>query len=325
MLNDLHRYHTLKFKTIIYIFFIKLFGNTFINSFINICTPIVLSMLFEIPIEERNHNFYKYVFAIIIFIIICNILYYVASYIRSNNDKWKDLLGEVTKQISAINTETGTNIYRMHKHTKSTMDRNEIVDESHFNQIADFQELSFLVCQSIYDIISNELECEECEVTVYQKFPKCANKKYNTIKMIAYATKDSIIPSSYDNIYNISKKAPKTIFMNLFKQNQTESVICHNQKTVEQKFVWLKGSQDREEKIHQYIGIPIKTNSNNVVCVLQVDVSQKKILGKNYKEVKFFADNILKPFSSILYNAYERDSVFNTFYKVWSRCYIHRD
>lgn len=325
MLKDVHKYNSLNLKTIGYLLFIKIFGNTSVNSFINIIVPIILSVLLSFPSEKRDEDFNKYIWAIIIFIICFNLLSYIATYIKNKNEKWKSLLSSVVEHISAIHIETGTNIYRMHKHTKSSIIKNQLVDKTHFNQIADFQEMSFLVCRSIYDIIERELECDECEVTVYQKFPKEKNKKYNTVKMIAYATKDRAIPSTYNVTYNINKNSPKTIFMSIFKQNKANTIIFHKQKIVRQNFVMLQGSEDREQMIHQYIGIPIKTNSNNVVCVLQIDVPRKKLLGKNYKEVKLFADNILKPFSSILYNAYERDCVFNTFYEVWMNYHVQRN
>ena len=324
MLKDVHKYNSLNLKTIGYLLFIKIFGNTSVNSFINIIVPIILSVLLSFPSEKRDENFNKYIWAIIVFIICFNLLSYIATYIKNKNEKWKSLLSSVAEHISAIHIETGTNIYRMHKHTKSSITKNQLVDKTHFNQIADFQEMSFLVCRSIYDIIERELECDECEVTVFQKFLKGKNKRYDSIKMIAYATKGSVIPSTYDNTYVINKNAQNTIFMNLFKNNQSDAVVYHNQKSVSENFIWLDESEEREKGIHQYIGIPIKTNSNNVVCVLQIDVSQKKLLGKNYKEVKCFADDILKPFSSILYNAYERDNVFNTFYDIWANSCVQR-
>lgn len=318
MLKNIHKYNSLNLKTIAYLLFVRIFGNTSVNAFINFIAPIILSLLLAIPSEKRDNNFNIYIYVLIVFIVVFNLFSCVAIHIKSQNEKWKSLLSSVTEHISAIHIETGTNIYRMHKHTKSSITKNQLVDKTHFNQIADFQEMSFLVCKSIYDIIESELECDECEVTVYQKFLKKKNKKYDNIKMIAYATKGNVIPSTYDKNYVINKKAQNTVFMGLFKNNQSDAVICHNQKSVNEKFIWLAESEEREKRIHQYIGIPIKSNSNNVVCILQIDVSQKKLLGKNYKEVKYFADDILKPFSSILYNAYERDNVFNTFYDVWA-------
>lgn len=318
ILKDMHEYSKLNIKTIFYIGFIKIFGNSFFNSFINICSPILLSILLAIPMENRSEYFDSYIYTIVGLVIGFNLLYYIASRMNNKNQKWKNLSSCVTKHLSGIHIETANNIFRMHKHTKNSIDKQEFVDKTYFNQLAGFQELAFLVCNAIYDIISDELDCEECEVTVFQKFPKNNNQKYDTVKMIAYATKDCIIPSTYSNTYKISKKSEATNFMELFKRNQTGAIIYHTKRKVANNFVLLHGSEDREREICQYIGIPIKTNTNNVVCILQIDVSRKKVLGKNYKEVKLFSDNILKPFSSILYNAYERDRVFNTLYEVWS-------
>lgn len=287
MIKDLQKYYTQNFKTIVYVLFLKIFGNTYINSLINIIVPILLSVLLAIPTDKRSLNFNNYVFILIIFVVLFNILYDFASHLKNKNEKWKNLLNSVTKHISAIHIETGTNIYRMNKHTKNSIECNQLIDKTHFNQLVDFQEVSFLVCKSIYDIITEDLECDECEVTVYQKFPKEKNKKYNTVKMIAYATKDRAIPSTYNVTYNINKNSPKTIFMSIFKQNKANTIIFHKQKIVRQNFVMLQGSEDREQMIHQYIGIPIKTNSNNVVCVLQIDVPRKNYLGKIIKRLNF--------------------------------------
>lgn len=317
-MKNIQEYYKLNIKTILYLGFINIFGNSFLNSLINICAPIVLSILLAIPIENRFKHFNRCIYIIFGLIIVFNIIYYIANHINKKNQKWKILSGCVTRHLSGIHIETANNIFRMHKHTKNSIDKKEFINKSYFNQLTGFQELAFLVCNAIYDIVSNELECEECEVTVYQKFPKCNNQKYDTVKMIAYATKDCVIPSTYDRTYKISKNSKQTNFMELFKMNQVNAIIYHTKEKVSEHFVLLSGSEVREKEICQYIGMPIKTNTNNVVCVLQIDVSKKKILGKNYKEVKLFSDDILKPFSSILYNAYERDLVFDTFYEVWS-------
>lgn len=321
-INDLiseSAYSKINIKTILYILYIRIFGNISFNSFLNICLPIVLSIIFEIPEENRDGNFRTYVVVIIAAIVVFNLLFYIANVMKNKNEKWKNLLDNVIKHISAINIETANNIFRMHKHTKASIASNSIVDKNHYNKIADFQQLAFLVCKAVYEIISEQLGCDECEVTVYQKFIKEKGKKWDYVKMIAYATKDSTIPSTYETTYNINKNALNTVFMQLFKKTNPDPVILHKQKEIKSQFVFLDKSKQREEKICQYIGMPIKANGNNVICVLQVDVSQKRILGKNYKEVKFFADNVLKPFSSVLYNAYERDCVFNTLYEIWSR------
>ena len=317
-MKNIQEYNKLNIKTIFYLGFIVIFGNSFLNSLINICAPIVLSILLAIPIESRFKHFDTCIYIIFSLIIVFNIVYYIANRTNNRNQKWKNLSSCVTKHLSGIHIETANNIFRMHKHTKNSINKKQFIDKTYFNQLTGFQELAFLVCKAIYNIISEELECDECEITVYQKFPKSDNQKYDTVKMIAYATKDCVIPSTYSKTYRISKKSEHTNFMELFKTNQINTIIYHTKRKVSDNFVLLPGSEVREKQICQYIGMPIKTNRNNVICVLQIDVSKKKVLGRNYKEVKFFSDNILKPFSSILYNAYERDLVFDTLYEVWS-------
>lgn len=311
-------YYKVNFKSVLYTIFMKTFGSASFMSLVNICLTVALTVLFGKPklLEEKIFN--AWIIIIIVAIIICNILFYIANVIKEKNNKWKNLLNSTTKHISAINVETANNIYRMHKHTKSIISSNTRIDKDNFNKIADFQQLAFLVCKAIYEIVSEDLNCTDCEVTVYQKFMKEKDKRTDYTKMIAYATKDSIVPSTYHVTYHINKNAKNTNFMKMLKKTNTESIIIHRKANMKGNFEILEMSKEREEKICQYVGIPIKTNNNNVICVLQVDVSEEKILGNNYKDVKFFADNILKPFSSILYNAYERDCVINTLYDAWT-------
>lgn len=322
-MND--NYNSINLKTILRILFIRIFGNIYFNSIINIILPIVLSLLFEIPSDKRNKHFSIYIIIVIGIIIIENILYFIANFMRNKKIRWENLSTNVVNKISTMHIDTANNIFRMHKHTKASILENTYIDENHFNKLADFQQVSFLVCKAIYDMICNQLECYDCEVTVYQKFGKKQGERWDHVKMIAYATKDSIIPATYEQLYYINQKATETMFIQLFKQKTTDAIILHNHKAVEKNFKVLEYSREREEKICQYIGIPVKTNTNNVICVLQVDVSQKNILGKNYKEVKFFSDKVLKPFSAFLYNAYERDCVFNTLYEIWSNTLLNSE
>lgn len=54
MLKNVYKYNSLNLKTIGYLLFIKIFGNTSVNSFINIIVPIILSVLLSFPSEKKR-------------------------------------------------------------------------------------------------------------------------------------------------------------------------------------------------------------------------------------------------------------------------------
>lgn len=92
-------------------------------------------------------------------------------------------------------------------------------------------------------------------------------------------------------------------------------IVClSTQEDIGKNFKMLNGSNEREKNICQYVGIPVKTNRNEIEFLLQVDVSKPKILGKNEKQMKTFANNVFYPYAVLLHKTYERDLIFNKYY-----------
>lgn len=168
--------------------------------------------------------------------------------------------------------------------------------------VADFQTTSITICESIQNMLTSEYGTEiKCEVTLMKKVSK-------HIKMVAYSNNDSKRPSSYAKEFSFDDE--DIHFVELFKNLNGKISCLPDKKSVNEKFKKLKGSEEREKEICQYIGIPIKTNRNEIELLLQIDVSQKNVFGRNEEEVYMFARNILYPYAVLLHKAYERDLVF---------------
>lgn len=184
------------------------------------------------------------------------------------------------------------------------------------SSIADFQNLSFFICNELYNFITQNCNCGKCEITIFQRFSNNDNKEY--VKMIAYKNSKNSKPSSYNEefalVYKKNKQVP--VFVSVFNDINADVKILHNKKSVKQEFKIFPGSKSRENNICQYIGIPIKTNRDKVEVVLQIDVSEKNVFGRTYNSVKQFADYIIIPFCNLLYCSYERDLILNNFYNI---------
>ncbi len=179
--------------------------------------------------------------------------------------------------------------------------------------LIDFQKLSQNMCDELYDFVKLCFNYEECEISIFQRF---VGEQGDFVKMIAYKNnnKESSTPEKTFRLDNVESK--KYVFSKLFNDLEAKVIVLPDKDTIGKEFSWLEGSEDRERKICQYIGVPIKTKRNKVEIILQIDVSKEKILGKDENELTEFAENIIRPFSNLLYCCYERDLIFNKFYDI---------
>lgn len=214
-----------------------------------------------------------------------------------------------------LNHDTATSLYRVNKKINRVV-KDKKIEKGEVSAIANFQELSFRMCNGIHDFIIQKCDCEECEVTIFQRFSEKGKKDY--VKMIAYRNTKNVVPSTYDKAYGLTvrKGHLPPVFVSIFNNMNAETVIFENPEKIKKEFKLLEGSESREEKICQYIGIPIKTDRGEIELVLQIDVSKEKVFGANYNAVKQFADNVFQPFVSLLHCSYERDIALNKFYNI---------
>lgn len=310
-MNRYNRIHTLSLlKTL----FINIFSSRYVDMFFN----LIMTTLISLHSSKVDFTSKKWVILLIMYIIITlilNSLCILAGYIKQKNKTVTEYYNMAYDIQSSMNCDTAAQLYRVNKKINKTI-REGRIEKHALNSIADFQTLSFKICNELYNFITSSFNCGECEVTIFQRFTDTDKKDF--VKMIAYRNSRNKESGSYHDTFKLSHQAHTRVpvFVNVFNDLNADIKILHNQKAVEAEFKYFDHSMTREKKICQYIGIPIKTNRNYTEILLQIDVSKEKALGNNYNAVKQLADNIIVPFSNMLYCSYERDLIFDKFYDI---------
>lgn len=312
-MNNINPYDKIHIWALFKYLFIRLFSSKYVITFINFLITAVITLLASRGDLLKKDIINKFIFLVITQIIF-NILSIVADKIKNNSKQTYIYLSDVYDIHSRINAKTASNLYRVNKKIINIVKEMKC-EKGAINSIADFQSLSFLICNELYNFFIKNFDCGECEITIFQRFLNKNNEEY--VKMIAYKNSQDTAPSSYNTIFKLttSDNHPP-LFINLFKDLNAETRILHSKQSITDEFVYLDGSENREKKICQYIGIPIKTNRNKVEIVLQIDVSKSKALGKTYNDLKQFSDQTLRPFCNLLHCSYERDLILNKFYDI---------
>ena len=185
------------------------------------------------------------------------------------------------------------------------------------------QKAAFYVCRSIYNILEKEFGSTEHYVTVYQRFRRETGEDY--VKMIAYFSKlGTTEPDNYMKEYKINDG--QEYFCKIFNSNDSSVRVLESQKEVSKIFFVRENRRQREEKIQQYIGIPIAINgfeengkgkNNGIGLLLQIDVDIPKFFGKDKSEVEEKAYNVFFPFATFLHMAYEMGRFIDTSFDKW--------
>lgn len=286
----------------------KLFTSDTLTAIINIILPIIVSIL---CINYSNSITW---WLPIIIIFICIIFFNIISAILKNKKNKKIMMQNIITRCyndqMVINEKAANIIYRLNKRISECLkDNKPLNNKKIFDKIADFQTISFTVCDSIYEILTSEYGDDiKCEVTLMNK-----NLNNNEIKMVAYSNYDKKMPSSYRSTFSTNDMG--IYFVKLFDDLNGEIACIPTKEQIKNDFKKLQGSETRENEICQYIGIPIKTNRNQIELLLQIDVSKENVFGKTKEDISLFAKNILYPYAVLLHKSFERDLIFNKFYE----------
>lgn len=305
------KYNKIHLGALLKALFVKIFGNKFCMAALDLLMTVIISL------HTSNMNFKSQVWICKLFLyvglaIAINGICILADHMRNTTEKTYKFYDDAYSIQNKINYKTATYLYRVNKRISRAIKEKKI-EIGAFNSIADFQSLSFIVCNELCDFIVATFGCD-CEVTIFQRFTDTKNKDF--VKMIAFKNNKNHQPSTYGKEFKLSLKDNAPVFISVFNDLNEEIKILHNKKAVESEFKYFEGSKNREQEICQYIGIPIKTNRGKIEIVLQLDVSKSKALGKNYNQLKQFAEYILLPFCSLLHCSFERDLILNKFYDI---------
>lgn len=283
----------------------RFFTSSLIRTIINTIIPIVISIYSCYYNDNVTFIWYLPIIVMIFMILAYNITAGKLLVKEKKELTYMDLLEECYRNQANINRRSATKMFRLHKIINTHLSNNKPIDKVVFDKVADFNTISFDICNSIYKMIESKYGVDtKCEVTVFQSLK-------DGIVMIAYANKNEEPPTSYMRTY---KKSKKYLFGKLFQDLNANIHICHNKETVKKDFHFIEDSKTREEQICQYIGIPLFTARKKIELLLQIDVSKPNVFGKTYEDVLKVAENIFYPYIALLNKAYERDLIFNEYY-----------
>lgn len=291
-------------KQLCKILIFRFFTSDIINALINILLPVIISV--HCTNFEDKSSWWIPTIILCVLIVIFNIASIIIKNIENKENRNLNIIYKCYNEHRSINEKFTVNIYRLNKSINGCILDNKPITKKAFDKLADFQTYSFSICESIHKTLTDEYGSDiKCQVTVMKK-----DQTY--IKMIAYSNNDHQQPSSYSKLFTLNDS--DIYFISLFKDLNSEIACLPNQERVTHQFKKLQGSEKREELICQYIGIPIKTLRNDIELLLQIDVSKENILGKDEKQMKLFAKNVLYPYAVLLHKAYERDLIFTQYY-----------
>lgn len=292
-------------RKLIKVLLIKVFTSDILNSIVNILLPVIIS----IHCVSYDNSLFWWIITLLIgmLILIFNVLSIIVRKNQTRNSKELSLIYKCYNEQSVINNKTATKIFKLNKRIEEAIKEKKPLSSKFFDNIADFQTIAFTICESIHNLLKSEFGEEiNCEVTLMKKIDT------STIKMVAYANNENKMPSSYTTYFKIPENG--AYFIQIFNDRNAAISCLPDKESVHKNFKQLPGSEKREDNICQYVGIPVKTNKNEVELLLQVDVAKEKIFGKKESEMLLFAKNILEPYAILLHKTYERDLIFNQFF-----------
>ena len=175
-----------------------------------------------------------------------------------------------------------------------------------------FQRSAFIVCKEMYELLNSYLSSDDCFITVFQRFKK---GRKNICKMIAYWNKNDEEPITYQKPYrirkNISDKAKVEFFLKIFSSEDITIRILPTKKQIQEEFVIHKENGESEERIEQYIGLPIALKNEPIHILLQIDF-EHNAFGEDEKDVRKKAEILLYPFAKRLFILYEMSRLIET-------------
>lgn len=298
-----------------YCLFMEFFSSSLILSIINIVMPVIITVYSAVYAANLKIS----ILAIsVIIIIVFNIISYFVATVESQNKKLDILVSKAYNEQNLINIETSTQIFRMNTHIWKKFEKKESLLRTEICEFINFQKYSFLICKSIYSMLKSEYNFDGFTVTIHQRFSEGDNNEF--MKMIAYENQNSKIPNSYYEKFYINEQKNRNYnFVKASVENDDDLIILENKNIFHGNFQLIDTSKKREQEICQYIGIPIKMNSNKVQLVINIDVCSEKVLGKSKKELKQIAESVLISYASNLKLAYEYNITFDKYFDLLER------
>lgn len=277
----------------------RLFSNEIFVASIALIEPLGIGIM-------ANLGYYGFFFYLCVIIhIMCVLLSVWAK--RYQNEKLQEnrmlrqaLFGGIrTLRTWAVELQQCTKaIYKLTHKSRATIER--------MTDSINFQQAAFNVCVNLCNNLCKYYDNNNIYITVFQKQ---ITPDGSFCKMIAYSGNHE--PSTYGQPYKIPnmtevKLGDVEYHSFLFAMNKTDISVLPDRESIEKSFVNHPKSEERENAIQQYIGIPIAPAGLGVTFLLQVDTNITNLFGKDKHTVTAFAETAIYPFAQFLHMVYEQ-------------------
>ena len=252
--------------------FLYLISCEWLNSVLDIILSLLLSYFFP-----KNK-----VFVIILaLIVLVNIWYYFVNSYRNRQNK-------IDKNVKMVLDENNLMIKALDEFISAEYNNNDIGKGL-------FEHASDLVTSSMYSTLKTITGCE-VRVSVIQQSEGEQSKK------------ECIMVSRRSKSTMKRKKEKKTVkyrlnkdyyYLKILVDNKDEVIILDNE-SIQKLFI----GNNKKNKIHQYIGIPDKSQTNDIAFLLQLDGMEENTFGKTEEEINEFYINYIYPYVCFLRHAY---------------------
>lgn len=251
--------------------FLYSISNDWVKTIITLVFPIYLSVLYE--------NGSEIVFYILMILYAIIELWYTLVNLYKNN-KYKDDKDNklILDEINVITT---------------TLD-NYINNESNVEGIFEFA--SDLVSASLYNTLQRVID-SEIRISIVQQF-KFKNQKQCVMLSRNSKTRQKCNKSRRRVKYEKNKDY---YYLKILVDNK-DSMIIFNEEQIGKHFFYK--NKDMKSHIKQYLCIPDKHQTDDIIFLLQLDAMEENAFGKDREEINDFYNNYIYPYICFLRHAY---------------------
>lgn len=292
----------------------RLFKSSYVRTLVNFLFTVVFAFQMKITdfdtYKINEVEFYKdkvHILITCVFIVIYNWITILVDGYQKYQEQTIKCVKEIVNRETVINDTIGRKLYDITKSISSKS--NSIPIKTDFSNL-NYQDIAALVCHNIYDAIKISTDKDTHQVSLMQRFKeKRTGVQY--IKMISYGNANQISPSIFDKHFYLDCDQ-SYYHVRLFNENQNGIFILKNEAEIKKEFVYGKKSNDN--KIAQYIAIPVVCENEGIVSLLQIEITEELLLGRTTDEIREF----IKPFMAyihILTVNYYQDELFKVVIK----------
>lgn len=292
----------------------KLFKSSYFRTLVNFLFTFVFAFQMKLAdFDTYNINeqaFYKnkvHILITCVFIVLFNWITILIDSYQKYQEQTIKCVKEIVNRETVINDTIGRKLYDI---TKSISSKSNFIPmKSDFSNLS-YQDIGALVCHNIYDAIKISTDKDSHQVSLMQRF-KEKRTGIQYIKMISYGNANQISPSIFDKHFYLDGDQGY-YHVKIFNENQNDIFILKNATEIKKELVY--GKKNTENKIEQYIAIPVFCENEGIVSLLQIEITEELLIGRTTDEIREF----VKPFMAyihILTVNYYQDELFKVLIK----------